>query len=152
MWPWYMKMPTQNLLRLLLLLMLMMRIVLATVCCRFWSLGLVIKLNFCSDFELFGQDFEVEVQLRFWRWGLVKILKLIFDWSGSLVEILKLDLVKILKLRFSQYFDANVCLILNPKFDQDLCKNLCYDPSGPLCLWQCFFIFYVSSEIRNIFS
>ena len=28
-------MPTQNLLRLLLLLMLMMRIVLATVCCRF---------------------------------------------------------------------------------------------------------------------
>jgi len=31
------KMPTQNLLRLLLLLMLMMRIVLATVCCRFGS-------------------------------------------------------------------------------------------------------------------
>ena len=28
-----------------------MRIVLATVCCRFGSLGMVIKLNFCSDFE-----------------------------------------------------------------------------------------------------
>ena len=53
-------MPTQNLLRLLLLLMLMMRIVLATVCCRFGSWGLVIKLSYCSDFEHFGQDFEVE--------------------------------------------------------------------------------------------
>ena len=39
------------LLRLLLLLMLMMRIVLATVCYRFGSLGMVIKLNFCSGFE-----------------------------------------------------------------------------------------------------
>ena len=68
--------------------------------CR-WRLFKILRLSF-------GQDFEVEVQLRFWRWGLVKILKLIFDWSGSLVEILKLDLVKILKLRFSQYFDANV--------------------------------------------
>merc|ERR1712155_313317 len=59
------KMPTQNLLRLLLLLMLMMRIVLATVCCRSGSPDLVITLNFCSDFEHFCQDFEVEVQLRF---------------------------------------------------------------------------------------
>ena len=33
-----------------------------TVCCRFGSLGLVIKLNFCLNF---GQDFEVEVQARF---------------------------------------------------------------------------------------
>ena len=40
-------MPTQNLLRLFLLLMLMMRIVLATVCCRSGSPGLVITLNFC---------------------------------------------------------------------------------------------------------
>ena len=67
-----MKMPTQNLLRLLLLLMLVMRVVLATVCCRFGSWGLVIKLNFSSDFEhkeglvkilklKFRQDFEAEV-------------------------------------------------------------------------------------------
>ena len=28
-----------------------MRIMLAKICCRFGSLGLVIKLNFCSDFE-----------------------------------------------------------------------------------------------------
>ena len=40
----------QNLLRLLQLLILVMKIVLATVCCRFWSWGLVIKLNFCSNF------------------------------------------------------------------------------------------------------
>ena len=52
-------MPTQNFLRLLLLVMLVMRIVLETVCCSF------IKLNFCSDFEHFGKDFEVEVQARF---------------------------------------------------------------------------------------
>ena len=45
------KMPTQNLLRLLLLLVLMMRIGIATVCCRLGSWGLIIKLSFCSDFE-----------------------------------------------------------------------------------------------------
>ena len=51
---------------MLLLLMLLMRNVLATACCRFGSGGLVIKLNFCSDFDQrFGQDFEVEVQARF---------------------------------------------------------------------------------------
>ena len=59
-----------NLLRLLLLLMLMMRIVLTTVWCRFGRWSLVIKLSFCSDFEhkvsRFGQDFEVDVQARFW--------------------------------------------------------------------------------------
>ena len=43
-------MPTQNLLKLLLLLMLMLRIMLATAC-WFGSWRLVIKLNFCSDFE-----------------------------------------------------------------------------------------------------
>ena len=32
---------------------------------QIWKRGLVIKLNFCSDFEHFGQDFEVEVQARF---------------------------------------------------------------------------------------
>ena len=32
---------------------------------QFGSRGLVIKLNFCSDFECFGQYFEVEVQARF---------------------------------------------------------------------------------------
>ena len=94
MWPWRVVMPTQNLLRLLLLLMLMMRIVLATVCCRFGSWGLVIKLNFCSDFQhkvwsgvwrrssgeilklKFGQYFAADVWLRLQSWILVKILNL----------------------------------------------------------------------------
>ena len=41
------------------------RVKLATVCCRFVSRGLVITLNFCSDFEHFVQDIEVKVQARF---------------------------------------------------------------------------------------
>ena len=45
MWPWRIKMPTQNLLRLLLLLMLIVRIMLATVCYRFGSWRLVLKLT-----------------------------------------------------------------------------------------------------------
>ena len=33
---------------------------------QIWELTLVLKLNFCSDFEhKVGQDFEVEVQARF---------------------------------------------------------------------------------------
>ena len=32
---------------------------------QIWKLSLVIKLNLCSDFEHFGQDFEVEVQASF---------------------------------------------------------------------------------------
>ena len=51
-----------SLLMLLLLLTLIMRIVLATVCCRFGSWGLVIKLKSCSDFEL-------KVWSRFWSWS-----------------------------------------------------------------------------------
>ena len=62
MWPWHVKMATQSLLKLLLLLMLMIRIVLVTVCCRFGSWGLVIKLNVCTDFEH-------TVWSRFWCWS-----------------------------------------------------------------------------------
>ena len=76
-WPWRVKMPTQNMLRFLLLLMLMLRIVLATVCCRFGNTGLVIKLNFCSDFEH-------RVWSRSWSWSSGKI------WCWSLVSILLL--------------------------------------------------------------
>ena len=56
-----------NLLRLLLWLMLMMRIVLATVCCRFGNWGLDINTeHFCSDFEH-------KVWSRFWSWSSGKI-------------------------------------------------------------------------------
>ena len=75
MWPWRVRMPTQNLLRLLLLLMLMLRNVLTTIRCRFGSWSLVIKLSFCSDLEhkasRFGQDFKVDVHSRFWNWSLI---------------------------------------------------------------------------------
>ena len=74
---WLVKMPTQNLLSLLLLLMLMMRNVLTTVLCSFGSWSLVIKLNFVQTLSTrFGQEFEVEVQ------------------------------AKLLKLKFGQYFAA----------------------------------------------
>ena len=59
-------MPTQNLLRLLLLLTDTSdedRVDFSLL--QIWKLSLVIKLNFCSDFEHFGQDFEVEVQAQF---------------------------------------------------------------------------------------
>ena len=59
-----MKIPTQNLLRVLLLLEFVMRIV-GNNLLQIWKRGLVIKLNFCSDFEHFGLDFEVEAQARF---------------------------------------------------------------------------------------
>ena len=111
MWPWRVKMPTQN---LSLLLMLVMRIVLATVCCRFGSWGLVIKLNFCSDFEH-------KVWSRFWSWSSGKIwswsLVSFFCWCfveviWILVEILKLGLANIFKFNFSRDvwdFEVDTC-------------------------------------------
>ena len=136
MWPWLVKMPAQKVLRLLLLLMLILRNVLATVWFGFGSWSLVKKLNF----------------FRLWTQGLVKIFKLKFRrdfaeewsefaadaclrlWSVILVEILKLDLVDILKFKFSKNDDVwlrfwSWCLvdILKMKCEQDLCKNLWYD-------------------------
>ena len=67
------------------------------------------------------QDIEDEVWSRFWSWSPVEILKLKFCqcletdvWLRlwSMVENLKLDLVKILKFKFSQDFDAGVWLRL----------------------------------------
>jgi len=141
MWPWRVKMPTQNLLRLLLLLMLIMRIVLATVCCILGSWCLVIKPNFCSDFEH-------KVWWRFWSWSSGKIFKLEFGqyfaadvlqrlWRWILVKMLKQGLVNILNFKFSRGGDVwcgfwSECLveILKMKFEQDLCLNLWYDPIG----------------------
>ena len=66
----------------------------ATVCCRFGSWGLVIKLNFCSDFQH-------KVWSGVWSWS--------WDWirNWSLIKI---------------------CVEL----------VIWTQPSGPLCLWQCF--------------
>ena len=146
MWRWQLKtcwslltdlidVPTQNLLRLALLLMLMMKIVLATVCCILGSWGLVIKPNFCSDFEH-------KVWSRFWCWSSGKIFRLAFGqyfaadvlqrlWNWILVEMLKLGLVNILNFKFSRDGDVwlgfwRKCLIeiLKMKFEQNLCLNL----------------------------
>ena len=93
------KMPTQNLLRLLLLLMLMMRNV-HDSCMQICKLKFGHEAKFCSDFEL-------KVWSRVWSWNSSKILKLKFGqnfaaepWWGyevvvwsrfwSLVEMLRL--------------------------------------------------------------
>ena len=134
MWPWRVKMPTQNLLRLFLLLMLMMRNV-HDSCMQICKLKFGHEAKFCSDFEL-------KVWSRVWSWSSSKILKLKFGqnfaalvrlWSGCLVKILKFGRNAEVGLRF---------WIL--EFDQDLCKNMLLwwaelKNSGPLCLWQCLY-------------
>ena len=151
MWPWRVKMPTQNLLRLLLLLMIVMRIVLARVCCRFGSPGLVITLNFCSDFEHFCQDFEVEVRRDFeaevWSvfccWCLVEVTKLNLGqysearFGQDLNLRFSRCLVEILKLMLSRDSEIVICSICLWTVYCDLV--IWTRPSGPLCLWQCLF-------------
>ena len=108
--PWRVKMPTQNLLRLLLLLILVMRIVLATVYCRFRLWALMSRFWSWSSAEIlklkFGQYFA-DVLKRLWNWILVKFYEKadvwLGFWSWCLVEILKM------------------------KLDQDLCLNLWYE-------------------------
>ena len=112
---WRVKMSTQNLrLRLLRLLMLVMRIVLATVCCKFWSWGLVKKLNFFVQTlsTRFGQYFEIEAQAILWCWSLVDILML-NQHCWCFVETLKLSLVKVeVKLRFWRWSFNNILMVM----------------------------------------
>ena len=109
MWPWHVKMATQNLLKLLLLLILMMRNLLTTVWCRFGRWSLVIKLSFCSDFEhkvsRFGQDFEVDVQARFWSWSLVIVLLLMLHVIMKFKIGLVKSFVRTCDLTSRSYFD-----------------------------------------------
>ena len=118
MWPWRVKMPTQNLLMLLLLLMLVMRIVLATVCCRFGSWDLVIKLNFCSDFEH-------KVWSRIWSWTSSEILKLKF---GQYFAAERLG--EVMKLMFDQDLEVKVCL---------KCWDFEHGNLIKICVWTCYF-------------
>ena len=106
--------------------------------CRFGRLTLAIKLSFCSDFEdkvsRFVQDFEVDVQARFWSWSLVIILLLmlgcgyeVHSWSRFWF-----GLVKIFKFKFCRNGDVwlrfwSWCKVeILKMFDQDLYKNLWY--------------------------
>ena len=123
-------MPTQNLLMLQLLLT---RIVLATICCRFRSWGLVKKLNFCSDFEhKVCQDFEDEVQASFAAgvWPVFFADVLLRLWSCILIEILKVSLVKILKLKF--YEEVDVWLRFWNAWSRFWRWNLI-----KICIWTC---------------
>ena len=116
-----------------------MRIVLATICCRFGGWGLVKKLNFCLDLEH-------KVWSRYWSWSsgricswsLASFFLLMFCRGWILVEILRLGLVKILRLKccgeadaWSRFWRWNLIKI---------CVQLVIwtQPLGPLCLWQCF--------------
>ena len=122
-------MPTQNFLRLLLLLMLVTRIVLATICGRFGSWGLVKKLNFCSDFEhKVWSRFRSWSKGEIWSWSLVSFFCWCFvEVIWILVEILKLGLANIFKFNFSRDvwdFEVDTCSrFWSMKFDQDLCAT-----------------------------
>ena len=156
--PWREKMPTQNLLILLLLLMLMMRIMLATVCCRFGSWGLVIKVNFCSDLEH-------KVWSRFWSWssGMICMVKRFSTLEKSWLSCrhwLPLSLTDSLTPSLiSLQFVCDEMLLFGWNFEVSAWSRLwrrnliCFwtcdvthyvtllrwtQPSGPLCLWQCF--------------
>ena len=85
------------------------------------------KLNFVQTLSTrFGQYFEVDVQAKFWNW--------------SLVSILLLRLGEVMKWMFGQDFEVKVwskcwCLVKILNLIK-ICVRT--QPSGPLCLWQCF--------------
>ena len=60
MWPWRVKMPTHNLMRLLLVLMLMLRNVLMTVWCRSGSWSLAILGSFWGHFKIIWCQFVAQ--------------------------------------------------------------------------------------------
>ena len=136
--------------------------------CRFGRLTLVIKLSFCSDFEdkvsRFVQDFEVDVRARFWSWALLIILLLMLGCGYEVHSWSKFwfGLVKIFKFKFCRNGDVwlrfwSWCKVeILKMFDQHLIwpkeVNLVSrtQPSGPLCLWQCFT--HVWSHFQNGFN
>ena len=88
--------------------------VLATICCRFRSWGLVKKLNFCSDFEhKVWSNFLSLSSDKIWSWSLISFfcwcfVEVMLNPFWILVNYLKLGFVKILKLKF--YGEADVWL------------------------------------------
>ena len=88
----------------------MMRIVLATVWCILGRWSLVIKPNFCSDFEhkvcsifrslveilMFGWDFEVSAYSRFWNWNFIKICARSCDINSNLGSVVSLAMFPLL--------------------------------------------------------
>ena len=148
--------------------MLMLRIMLATVCWfGSWRLVIKLNF-FQTMSTRVGQDFEVGVQARFWSWSLnlgrdseagfgQDFEFYICRWcfvevrSWILVEILKLGLVKILNFKFSGDADVWLRFLVDAESrfwrwnSIKICVWTCNmtlarwtQPSGPLCLWQCF--------------
>ena len=140
MWPWRVKMPTQNLLRLLLLLMLMMRIVLTKVCCRFLSWGLVIKQIFCSDF---GN----KVWSRLWSWSSAKIYKLEsvqYFATDVFLEVWSWILVNILICKFNRGADVRLRFwswCMSRFWRRNLIK---------ICVWACLNFGKLNSTLGSV--
>ena len=125
-----------------------MRIMLATICCRFETWGFVKKLNFCSDFEhKVWSRFEVEAQARFdagvWSvfccWCFVKVM---LNQSWILVEIVNCDF-ELKVLSRGSCLVENLTLMLGRDSQDEIWSRFVFElviwtqPSGPLSLWQC---------------
>ena len=103
MWPWRVKMLTQNLLRLLLLLILMLRKRVDDSLVQIWKLKFGHKVKYVFRFWVqslarsskFRQYFEAEVCSVFCCWCFLRL------WSLILVESQTVGLVKILNYKFS---------------------------------------------------
>ena len=96
MWPWCVKMPTQNLLRFVTVANVDDEDRVGNSLLHTWELRLGNKAKLL--FRLWAQGFEVEVQARFLSWSMVNILLLMFCrgyeveslsrfWRWSLIKI-----------------------------------------------------------------
>ena len=119
-----------------------MRIVLATIFCRFGSWGLVIKLNFFQTFStMFGQDLKLEFRQDFYG-------EKIFYVGKKLVKLSTLATLVTHWLTHSVTNFPTICLwrdadvwlrswflvdILKMESDQDLCLNLWYELNPRAC-------------------
>ena len=118
------------------LLMLMMRIVSATVCCRFGSWGLVIKLNFCSDLEH-------KVWSRFWNWssGKICMVKRFSTLEKSWLSCrhwLPLSLTDSLTPSpISLQFDCDEMLLFGWNFEVSAWSRLWRRNLIKICFWTC---------------
>ena len=127
---------------------------------QIWKLKFGDKINFFIQTlsTRFGQDFEVEAQARFWSWSLVSILLLILGWgyedyswsrfwSYVWSRFWSLSLVEMLIFgwgfevaawsRIWRWNLIKICweLVIWSKEVTFVSRT---QPSGPLCLWQCF--------------
>ena len=123
------------------------------------NLGLVIKQNFCLDFEH-------KVWSRFWNWSSGKIWGWPVFFCWSFVEVMKLNLSQDSEARFGQNFKAYVLwrvwclveilkLVLGRDSEDELLSRFVFElvistqPSGPLCLPLAMFYPYLEIFLAN---